>query len=95
MHKPSLDEPLLVRTPQLAALMRSQNRKGHKAVTQPLQTSAVMDQRVVIAQLNIEHYRRKLATEANAAKRLTLLRLLAKEEARLAELKHSTGAQPA
>jgi hypothetical protein len=52
-----------------------------------------LDQRVVIAQLNVEHYRRKLATEANAAKRLTLL--LAKEEARLAELKHSIGAQPA
>jgi hypothetical protein len=54
-----------------------------------------MDQRFVIAQLNIEHYRRKLATEADAAKRLTLLRLLANEEARLAELKQSTGAQPA
>jgi hypothetical protein len=54
-----------------------------------------MDQRVVIAQLNIEHYRRKLATKADPAKRLMLLRLLAKEEARLAELKQSTGAQPA
>jgi hypothetical protein len=75
--------------------MRSQNRKGRKTVTQPLETPAVIDQRVVIAQLNIEHYRRKLATEADAAKRLTLLRLLAKGEARLAELKHSTGAQPA
>jgi hypothetical protein len=53
-----------------------------------------MDQRIVIAQLNIEHYRRKLATEADAAKRPTLLRLLAKEEARLAEL-NSIGAQPA
>ena len=37
MHRPSLDEPLLIRTPQLAALMRSQNRKGRKTVTQPLQ----------------------------------------------------------
>jgi hypothetical protein len=55
----------------------------------------VIDQRVVIALLNIDHYRGKLATEADAAKRLTLLRLLAKEEARLAELKHSIGAQPA
>jgi hypothetical protein len=71
---------------------RRQNRKGRKTVLQPLQTSAVMDQRIVIAQLNIEHYRRKLATEADAAKRLTLLR--AKEEARLAEL-NSIGAQPA
>jgi hypothetical protein len=54
-----------------------------------------LDQRVVIGQLNIEHRRRKLATEADAAKRLTLLRLLAKEEAGLAELKNSSGAQPA
>lgn len=30
MHRPSLDEPLLIRTPQLAALMRSQNRNGRK-----------------------------------------------------------------
>ena len=81
--------------PRRGTAHRRLNRKGRKTITQPLQTSAVMDQRVVIAQLNIEHYRRKLATEANAAERLTLLRLLAKEEARLAELKHSTGAQPA
>jgi hypothetical protein len=54
-----------------------------------------MDRRVVIAQLNTEYYRRKLATEVDMANRLTLLRRLAKEEARLAELKHSTGAQPA
>ena len=39
-----------------------------------------------IARLNIEHYRRKLATEQDEAKRLTLLRLLAKEEAKLVGL---------
>jgi len=54
-----------------------------------------MDQRIVIAELNVEHYRRKLVAEADTAKRLTLLRLLEQEEARLAELKHSSGTQPA
>jgi hypothetical protein len=70
---------------------RQRSQNGHSSVAEFRRHGP----RVVIAQLNIEHYRRKLATEANAAKRLALLRLLAKEEARLAELKHSTGAQPA
>jgi hypothetical protein len=56
------------------------------------QTSGrAVDQRVVIAQLNIEHFRRKLATEQDTAKRLTLLRLLAEEEAKLASLKDASG----
>ena len=50
-----------------------------------------VDQRVVIAQLNIEHFRRKLATEQDTAKRLTLLRLLAEEEAKLASLRDASG----
>ena len=50
-----------------------------------------MDQCVVIAQLNIEHFRLKLATEQDTAKRLTLLRLLAEEEARLASLRDASG----
>ncbi|HZP69420.1 MAG TPA: hypothetical protein VFB29_05695 [Pseudolabrys sp.] len=37
-----------------------------------------------IAQLNIEHYRKKLAEENDANKRQTLLRLIAEEEAKLA-----------
>ncbi len=37
-----------------------------------------------IAQLNIAYYREKLATEQDEAKRQTLLRLLAEEEAKLA-----------
>lgn len=47
-----------------------------------------MDQRVIIAQLNIEHYRRKLVTEKSEATRQTIVRLLAEEEAKLAALKN-------
>ena len=37
-----------------------------------------------VARLNIEHYRKLLATETDEARRQTLLRLLAEEEAKLA-----------
>ncbi len=37
-----------------------------------------------IAQANIAHFREKLTTEQDEAKRQTLMRLLAEEEARLA-----------
>ena len=40
----------------------------------------------MIARLNIEHFRKRLASEADAAKRQTLLALLAEEEAKLAAL---------
>jgi hypothetical protein len=40
-----------------------------------------------IARLNIEHFRRLLATETDEKRRQTLLRLLAEEEAKLADLK--------
>ena len=46
-----------------------------------------------IAQLNIAHYRKKLATETDQAKRETLRRLLAEEEAKLAALNKSPGEQ--
>ena len=36
-----------------------------------------------VARLNIEHYRRLLAKEADEARRQTILRLLAEEEAKL------------
>jgi len=36
-----------------------------------------------IARLNIEHYRRLLATEIDESKRQTVMRLLAEEEAKL------------
>jgi hypothetical protein len=39
-----------------------------------------------IARLNIEHFRRLLATETDKAKRTMILRLLAQEEAKLTAL---------
>ncbi len=39
-----------------------------------------------VARLNIEHYRRLLATETDETKRQTIIRLLAEEEAKLAAL---------
>jgi hypothetical protein len=45
-----------------------------------------VDQRAVIAKLNVEHFRRLLATESEGPKRQTLLQLLAEEEAKLAAL---------
>lgn len=54
-----------------------------------------MDQRIVIAQLNIEHLRGLLFTERDTRKRLTLIRLLAEEEAKLASLKAPSGKQQA
>jgi hypothetical protein len=39
-----------------------------------------------VARLNIEHFKRKLAAETDPAKRETLMRLLAEEEAKLATL---------
>ncbi len=39
-----------------------------------------------VARQNIEHFRDKLATEADEERRQTLLRLLANEEAKLAAL---------
>ena len=40
-----------------------------------------------VAHLNIEHYKRLLAQETDAARRQLLLRLLAEEEAKLADCK--------
>ena len=39
-----------------------------------------------VAGLNVEHFRKLLATETDETKRQTLLRLLAEEEAKLASL---------
>jgi len=38
-----------------------------------------------VARLNIEHYRRLLAHETDEARRQTIMRLLAEEEAKLAD----------
>ena len=43
-----------------------------------------MDEKV--AKLNIEYYKRLLASETDATKRESIARLLAEEEARLAEI---------
>ena len=40
----------------------------------------------LVAQLNIEHFRKQLATETDELKRQTILCLLAEEEAKLALL---------
>ena len=50
-----------------------------------------MDQRLVIARLNIEHFRRKLATVTDAGARQAIIRLLAEEEAKLAALSEPPG----
>ena len=39
-----------------------------------------------VAHLNVEHYRRLLADETDEARRQIILRLLAEEEAKLADL---------
>jgi len=52
-----------------------------------------MDQRIVIARLNIEHFQRRLATESDVSKRQTLLRLLAEERAKLTKLESSSDGQ--
>ena len=45
-----------------------------------------MDQRVFIARLNIEHYRKLLLTELDEAKRQRIAELLSEQEAKLAAL---------
>jgi hypothetical protein len=50
---------------------------------------SAMDQRIFIARLNIEHYRRKLLTEQHEATRQRITCLLAEEEAKLAALSNS------
>lgn len=43
----------------------------------------------LVARLNIEHYRKVLANEADETRRHTLLHLLAEEEAKLAAIEHT------
>lgn len=47
-----------------------------------------------VARLNIEHYRKLLATEDDEARREVIRRLLAEEEAKLATLLNSSPAEP-
>jgi len=46
-------------------------------------TEHAMDR--TVARLNIEHYRRLLAQETDEARRKTIMRLLAEEEAKIAD----------
>ncbi len=54
-----------------------------------------MDQRIIIAQLNIDHLRWQLASEPDMARRQGLLRLLAEQEAKLAVLMTLPPGEPA
>ncbi len=47
-----------------------------------------------VARLNIEHYKRLLATETGEARRQVLLRLLAEEEEKLANGSNGSGNPP-
>jgi len=44
-----------------------------------------------VARLNIEHFRKQLATETDEVRRRTLVQLLAEEEAKLASLTDASG----
>jgi hypothetical protein len=46
-----------------------------------------------VAKLNVEHYRRLLATETDEARRQVLLTLLAEEESKLAQVQAEAGAK--
>ena len=49
-----------------------------------------MDQCVYVAQMNIEHFRRKLLTEQDDRTRRQIVQLLAEEEAKLVTLTHGS-----
>lgn len=49
-----------------------------------------MDQCVYVAQMNIEHFRRKLLTEQDEKTRRQIIQLLAEEEAKLVTLTRSS-----
>ena len=53
-----------------------------------------MDKPSTIAKLNIEHFRRLLASETDPVKRETVARLLAEEEAKLRRLEEQEAKKP-
>jgi hypothetical protein len=55
------------------------NNRGEDAMTNNLASDVV----TLVARLNIEHFRKKLADESDETKRLTLLQLIAEETAKL------------
>jgi hypothetical protein len=58
--------------------------------SRPAQGEVVMDQCVYVAQMNIEHFRRKLLTEQDEKTRRQIIQLLAEEEAKLVTLTRSS-----
>ena len=56
--------------------------------SRPAQGEVVMDQ--CVAQMNIEHFRRKLLTEQDEKTRQQIIHLLAEEEAKLVTLTHAS-----
>jgi len=58
--------------------------------SRPAQGEVVMDQCVYVAQMNIEHFRRKLLTEQDEKTRRQIIQLLAEEEAELVTLTRSS-----
>jgi hypothetical protein len=58
--------------------------------SRPAQGEVVMDQCVYVAQMNIEHFRRKLLTEQDEKTRQQIIQLLAEEEAKLVTLTRSS-----
>ena len=66
--------------------MQAALRRTQYFFTVQMAKRSAVDQRIIIAELNIDHYRRKLATEQVEERRQQLVRLLAEEEAKLAAL---------
>jgi hypothetical protein len=58
--------------------------------SRPAQGEVAMDQCVYVAQMNIEHFRRKLLTEQDEKTRRQIIHLLAEEEAKLVTLTHAS-----
>jgi len=58
--------------------------------SRPAQGEVAMDQCVYVAQMNIEHFRRRLLTEQDEKTRRQIVQLLAEEEAKLVTLTHAS-----
>jgi CRP-like cAMP-binding protein len=71
-------------------LLRSKH-EGQPAAPRAAGVVAGVDR--IIARLNIEHFRKRLSEEKDEAKRHTIRRLLAEEEAKLATLDKPSGSQ--
>ena len=77
---------LLIEETSLAFL----NDESNFFSSRPAQGEVAMDQCVYVAQMNIEHFRRKLLTEQDDKTRRQIIQLLAEEEAKLVTLTHAS-----